>query len=56
MKDAVKVGHIRLDLVLAPDGDMLVLLHEKGEIALVTKLGMLELGKDTLLALTHNEQ
>ena len=45
----MKIGFIHIDYTLQPDGDVTTSVDCEGEIPLVTKLGLLEMAKDTLL-------
>lgn len=46
---SMKIGFIHIDYTLQPDGDVTTSVDCEGEIPLVTKLGLLEMAKDTLL-------
>lgn len=51
----MRVGHLKIWLEIADDGDMLTIVDVKGDIPFITQIGMLEMAKDTLLDLARDE-
>lgn len=49
MSDTVSIGTITITYDATPDGDLITGVTATGDMPLVTKLGLLDLARDTML-------